>query len=72
VSAIKSSSSEDEERSTTGTTSVGDGRRPLMGTLALVVTQMAPMEESWCHWAADFPLQRESEMVINKERRRYL
>jgi hypothetical protein len=67
---MKSSSSEDEERSITGTFPEGPpcsntserGRREETSDRipVAVETQMAPAEGSWYHWAMGFPLQRES------------
>jgi hypothetical protein len=61
-----SSSSEDEDRSTTGAfpegpppaqTPVKEGgeRTPPTGILDVMETQTVPTEESWRRWAYDFP-----------------
>jgi hypothetical protein len=35
--------------------SKGGTKRYLMGILIVVETQMAQVEESWCHWVKYFP-----------------
>jgi hypothetical protein len=40
--------------------SMGGMRPPPMGTQEGMETETAPVEESWCHWAQDFPPRRES------------
>jgi hypothetical protein len=67
---MRSSSSEDEDRSITGAfpkgppsqipASEGSAKRSPTGILVVVENQIVPVEESWHHWVKDFPPQRES------------
>jgi hypothetical protein len=62
---MRSSSSEDDDRLITEAfpegppaqtpVSKGGTKRYLMGILIVVETQMAQVEESWCHWVKYFP-----------------
>jgi hypothetical protein len=70
TSTMRSPSLEDEEGSTTGafpegppaqtSMSKGSMRRSPTGILMAVGIQMAPAEESWCHWVMGSPPWRES------------
>jgi hypothetical protein len=71
VVAMRSSSSEDEDRLITrtfpespspGSNTGEQGWREEISDeiLVAVETQITPVEESWCHWVKDFPLQREN------------
>jgi hypothetical protein len=68
---MRSSPSEDEDRSITGAfpeppppartpARKGGVKRSPMGILVAVETQMVSTEESWRRWVKDFPPQRES------------